>query len=137
MAPSATVRSATIANSPHPKLAASSIAKIHSGEPGSVATVARKPIPLGRGVPPPVPPNKPIIPPKKDGILGRKIDTAGTENADLKNSQLRGPLLPSGKLRLPSSTEKQEDQVSAQFIFLLNFACVIKQKYRKEEEEKN
>ncbi|CAG0886110.1 unnamed protein product [Cyprideis torosa] len=30
----------------------------------------RKPIPIGRGVPPPVPPNKPVVPPKKEGLGG-------------------------------------------------------------------
>lgn len=76
-----------------------------------MSTVARKPIPLGRGVPPPVPPNKPIVPPKKDGILGRKIESVAAENADLKCLQIRGPVLPPGKVKLPNSTEKQEDQV--------------------------
>lgn len=29
---------------------------------------------LGRGVPPPVPPNKPVVPPKKDSVVGRKVE---------------------------------------------------------------
>ncbi|KAK3921024.1 CTTNBP2 N-terminal-like protein [Frankliniella fusca] len=35
---------------------------------------------LGRGVPPPVPPNKPVVPPKKDSVVGRKVD-GGLEGA--------------------------------------------------------
>jgi hypothetical protein len=90
-------------------MASSPIAKNHSGEAGGMSTVTRKPIPLGRGVPPPVPPNKPIVPPKKDGMLGRKVDA---ENADLKNtSQIRQPTLPTGKVKLPNSVEKPNDQV--------------------------
>lgn len=34
---------------------------------------------LGRGVPPPVPPNKPIVPPKKDSMLTRKPESTSTE----------------------------------------------------------
>lgn len=73
-----------------------------------VGTVARKPIPLGRGVPPPVPPNKPIIPPKKDGMLNRKIET-------LSENPMRGLGLPSVKAKLQNLSEKQQsdDQVSA------------------------
>ncbi len=111
MAPSATVRSATIANSPHPKLAASPIAKNHSGEHGNVSTIARKPIPLGRGVPPPVPPNKPIIPPKKDGMLNRKLEAMSSENQDGKHAAIRGTILPTCKVKLPNTAEKHDDQV--------------------------
>ncbi|RZF33300.1 hypothetical protein LSTR_LSTR007645 [Laodelphax striatellus] len=31
---------------------------------------------VGRGVPPPVPPNKPVIPPKKDAVLNRRAELA-------------------------------------------------------------
>lgn len=116
--PVAPVRSATINNSPHPKLSASPLVKNHSGEM-SVGTVARKPIPLGRGVPPPVPPNKPIIPPKKDGILNRKLEVVCSDNntatGDGKNSQPRGlPLLPTNtvKVKMPTSERQNEDEVN-------------------------
>lgn len=33
---------------------------------------------VGRGVPPPVPPNKPQIPPKKDLLLNRRADAASS-----------------------------------------------------------
>ncbi|KAK2724171.1 CTTNBP2 N-terminal-like protein isoform X1 [Artemia franciscana] len=42
--------------------ALATIASNHS----STATIIKKPIPIGRGVPPPVPPNKPSVPLKKD-----------------------------------------------------------------------
>ncbi|XP_075218693.1 cortactin binding protein N-terminal like nausicaa isoform X2 [Lycorma delicatula] len=32
---------------------------------------------VGRGVPPPVPPNKPVVPPKKEAILGRRTEHGG------------------------------------------------------------
>ena len=115
MAPSATVRSATIANSPHPKMASSLVAKNHSGgEVGGGMSTVRKHPPLGRGVPPPVPPNKPIVPPKKDGILGRRIETVSADNAELKSPQMRA-LLPPGKVKLATNLEKQNDQVGRYF----------------------
>lgn len=109
LAPSATIRSATIANSPHPKLAASPIAKNLSGESSNVSTVVRKSIPLGRGVPPPVPPNKPIVPPKKDVILNRKLDPSASENADKNMQQKCIPL--AGKDRPANAAEKHDDAV--------------------------
>lgn len=117
LAPSATVRSATIANSPHPKLAASPIAKTLSGESGNISTVVRKSIPLGRGVPPPVPPNKPIVPPKKDGILNRKLDSCVSENVD-KNMQKCSAV--AVKDRPSNTAEKHDDPVC----FSLNSACL-------------
>ncbi|XKL65392.1 hypothetical protein PGB90_008812 [Kerria lacca] len=108
VAPSATIRSATIANSPHPKLASSSVAKNHSGE---MVPAFRK-LPLGRGVPPPVPPNKPIIPPKKDGILNRKMETIVPENSDLKNFKLpRGIVLQSSKVKSANTVDKHDEPV--------------------------
>jgi len=49
---------------------------------------------VGRGTPPPVPPNKPIIPPKKDLISFIKKtsiadNAASTADKDQKDSQLR------------------------------------------------
>lgn len=35
---------------------------------------AKKQTGVGRGVPPPVPPNKPVVPPKKEAILGRRTE---------------------------------------------------------------
>lgn len=114
MTPVAPVRSATINSSPHPKLSASPLVKNHGGEI-NVGTVVRKPIPLGRGVPPPVPPNKPIIPPKKDGMLGRKLEVVANDNTDAKNNQNRMPVLPSSvKVKLQNTSDRQvnEDEVN-------------------------
>lgn len=127
LAPSATTRSATIANSPHPKLAASPIAKNLSGESGGLSTVVRKSIPLGRGVPPPVPPNKPIVPPKKDGILTRKLDPCVSENAD-KNMQKCSTV--AVKDRPPNTAEKHDDPVcfpvkSFHRWFYRSFGCIF------------
>lgn len=110
VAPVAPVRSATINSSPHPKLCASPLVRNNSGEI-TVGTVARKPIPLGRGVPPPVPPNKPVIPPKKDGMLNRKLEVVN-DNSDAKNNQTRVPVLPSVKVKLQTSDRQPEEEVT-------------------------
>ncbi|XP_014245077.1 uncharacterized protein CG10915 isoform X2 [Cimex lectularius] len=40
--------------------------------------------PLSRGVPPPIPPNKPVVPPKKDSVLiGRRTDINTPVNMDI------------------------------------------------------
>lgn len=71
-------------------------------------------LPLGRGVPPPVPPNKPIIPPKKDGILNRKMETIVPENSDLKNFKLpRGIVLQSSKVKSANTVDKHDEPVCA------------------------
>lgn len=43
-----------------------------TGAPASGILSTIKKLPLARGVPPPVPPNKPVVPPKKDGAFVRK-----------------------------------------------------------------
>lgn len=45
---------------------------------GSPAEVVKKQAGVGRGAPPPVPPNKPVVPPKKDTILGRRGESTLT-----------------------------------------------------------
>lgn len=39
-----------------------------SQTPESLPSQAKKPMPPGRGIPPPVPPNKPVVPPKKETV---------------------------------------------------------------------
>lgn len=49
-------------------------AAIETTSPASQPQPPPKKTALGRGVPPPVPPNKPVVPPKKDSVIGRKVD---------------------------------------------------------------
>lgn len=54
--------------------AAEAAAANESATPAGQPQPPPKKTALGRGVPPPVPPNKPVVPPKKDSVVGRKVD---------------------------------------------------------------
>ncbi|XP_034230476.1 uncharacterized protein CG10915-like isoform X2 [Thrips palmi] len=64
----------------HVSAAAAAAAEAAAASSGDSTPSAVQPQPppkkatLGRGAPPPVPPNKPIVPPKKDSAVGRKAD---------------------------------------------------------------
>lgn len=60
----------------------------HVATVGSPSDAAKKQTGVGRGVPPPVPPNKPVVPPKKDAILGRRVEPAA--NTDEQKSCPQG-----------------------------------------------
>ncbi|KAE8752418.1 hypothetical protein FOCC_FOCC000890 [Frankliniella occidentalis] len=62
----------------HVSAAAAAAAEAAAANESATPTGQPQPPPkktaLGRGVPPPVPPNKPVVPPKKDSVVGRKVD---------------------------------------------------------------
>ncbi|XP_018915787.1 uncharacterized protein Naus isoform X1 [Bemisia tabaci] len=47
---------------------------------GKVMSVQGKINAIGRGTPPPVPPNKPVVPPKKDALFGRKFEESDSKS---------------------------------------------------------
>lgn len=66
-------------------------AKLFSGQTkvpfiGVAPDTKKQPV-IGRGAPPPVPPNKPVVPPKKDTILCRRGDASIPSDDSKSNSQ--------------------------------------------------
>lgn len=81
----------------------------------NVSGLIKKQSAIGRGAPPPVPPNKPIIPPKKDLISFIKKTPVAAENTtptidkEQKDSALRHNSFLSNDI---TATDKQEEMVN-------------------------
>lgn len=76
--------------------------------------IKKQPVIVGRGTPPPVPPNKPIIPPKKDLISFMKKTSVTENSASSPDKEQKDTLLRHNNF-LPNdipAVDKQEELVN-------------------------
>uniref|UniRef100_A0A1B6EA52 Cortactin-binding protein-2 N-terminal domain-containing protein n=1 Tax=Clastoptera arizonana TaxID=38151 RepID=A0A1B6EA52_9HEMI len=76
---------------------------------GQQSDVPKKQTAIGRGTPPPVPPNKPVIPPKKDTIIGRRVEAmiTGEEQKSSQQTVKLGITISKDSSKLSGATEGQ------------------------------
>lgn len=76
----------------NPPNAALKLSGAAGGSPGTKKSTTNPP--LGRGVPPPIPPNKPVIPPKREGSSSRLVTGAanGSKEGALPPTAVAGDI---------------------------------------------
>lgn len=80
---------------------------VQSGAAGSSGGVdgAKKQTGMGRGAPPPVPPNKPVVPPKKEAILCRRTELGPATSDQTEQKPVSGATTQGLKFGLTISKE--------------------------------